>query len=557
MVGFRNIQLDLVQLSKNLHTGLSYSLSRLGILYRVSEKNNSYTIDLEGKRSIIFASILKNSNIFIYDKLLPLFEYFEKNVDHFDGLDVVPVDNEILKIFKVQGKDSQNHDIFRKYGNIRLDNYFQRGQIPSLTMLRKIDALIDEHAPAINFDEIKTFKKILKISENVYFDKVTSIEIIKKETDVYDLTVEDYHNFIGGKQPILLHNTVIQHNLAKWADANIIVYVGCGERGNEMADVLEQFPSLIDPHTNLPVMERTVLIGNTSNMPVSAREASIFSGLTIAEYYRDMGYDVALLADSTTRWAEALREISGRLEEMPAEGGYPAYLSTRLASFYERAGLVTPLGTPNRSGSITLVGAVSPPSGDFSEPVTKTTKRFVKAFWALDAKLAYSRHYPSISWTDSYSLYSEHLEEWWDKLGRGWARGRTEISEILALSDQLHNIVQLVGKENLPVEQQLTLFVADIIKNVYLIQNAFDPVDRYSSPEKSLRLINLILDFYARSKDIVKHSIPLFEVENLPIVTKISRARLSIKNEDIKQFDALNKELEDQTTALIDRYESV
>ncbi|MHA1109719.1 MAG: V-type ATP synthase subunit A [Promethearchaeota archaeon] len=351
--------------------------------------------------------------------------------------------------------------------------------------------------------------------------------------------------------------TVIQHNLAKWADADIIVYVGCGERGNEMADVLEQFPSLIDPHTNLPVMERTVLIGNTSNMPVSAREASIFSGLTMAEYYRDMGYDVALLADSTTRWAEALRELSGRLEEMPAEGGYPAYLSTRLANFYERAGLVTPLGMPKRVGSITIVGAVSPPSGDFSEPVTKTTRRFVKAFWALDAKLAYSRHYPSISWTDSYSLYSENLEGWWNQLGKGWARGRTEISDILARSDELQNIVQLVGKENLPIEQQLTLFVADLIKRVYLIQNAFDPVDRYSSPQKSLKLINLILDFYSRSKDIVNRSIPLFEVENLPIVTKISRARLTIKNEEIGEFDVLNKELEDQTTALIDRYESV
>ncbi|MBN2155422.1 MAG: V-type ATP synthase subunit A [Candidatus Lokiarchaeota archaeon] len=350
--------------------------------------------------------------------------------------------------------------------------------------------------------------------------------------------------------------TVIQHNLAKWADADIIVYVGCGERGNEMADVLEQFPNLIDPHTNLPVMERTVLIANTSNMPVSAREASIFSGLTIAEYYRDMGYDVALLADSTTRWAEALREISGRLEEMPAEGGYPAYLSTRLASFYERAGLVHPLGFPDRVGSITVVGAVSPPSGDFSEPVTKTTRRFVKAFWALDAKLAYSRHYPSISWTDSYSLYSEHLEEWWNKLGKGWGKSRIDISEILARSDELQNIVQLVGKENLPVEQQLILFVAELIKNVYLIQNAFDPIDRYSSPQKSLKLINLILDYYSRSLDVVSREIPLFEVENLGIVTEISRARLSIKNKDVDQFEGLQKKLEREITGLIERYES-
>lgn len=351
--------------------------------------------------------------------------------------------------------------------------------------------------------------------------------------------------------------TVIQHNLAKWADADIIVYVGCGERGNEMADVLEQFPNLIDPHTNRALMERTLLIGNTSNMPVSAREASIFSGLTMAEYYRDMGYDVALLADSTSRWAEALREVSGRLEEMPAEGGYPAYLATRLASFYERAGLVTPLGTPDRIGSITVVGAVSPPSGDFSEPVTKTTRRFVKTFWALDAKLAYSRHYPSISWTDSYSLYSDDLKDWWNKLGKGWAIGRKELSEVLARSDELQNIVQLVGKENLPIRQQLILFIADLIKRVYLIQNAFDLIDRYCSPEKSLKLINLILNYYHQSIEIVDVGIPLFEVENLPIVNKISRARLTIKNEDIKQFDILEENLKKQTTELLERYESV
>jgi V/A-type H+-transporting ATPase subunit A len=350
--------------------------------------------------------------------------------------------------------------------------------------------------------------------------------------------------------------TVIQHNLAKWADADVIVYVGCGERGNEMADVLDEFPNLIDPHTERPLMERTLLIGNTSNMPVSAREASIFSGLTMAEYYRDMGYNVALLADSTSRWAEALRELSGRLEEMPAEGGYPAYLATRLASFYERAGLVSPLGTPDRTGSITLVGAVSPPSGDFSEPVTKTTRRFVKTFWALDAKLAYSRHYPSISWTDSYSLYSDNLKEWWHELGEGWAKGRKEMSEILARSDELQNIVQLVGKENLPINQQLTLYLAELIKSTYLIQNAFDTVDRFTSPEKSLKLLNLILHFYHQSLEIVDRGIPLFEVENLPVVNKISRARLSIKNSEIDKFDELDEELIKEATELIDRYES-
>src|SRR5271157_994950 len=234
--------------------------------------------------------------------------------------------------------------------------------------------------------------------------------------------------------------TVVMHNIAKWSNADIIVYIGCGERGNELADVLEEFPELQDPKTGRPLMERTIFIGNTSNMPVAAREASIFTGLTMGEYYRDMGYNVATIADSTSRWAEALREISGRLEEMPAEGGYPAYLSSRLSSYYERAGAIDTLGTIHRPASLTLLGAVSPPSGDFSEPVTKTTKRFVRAFWSLDAKLAYSRHYPAVSWIDSYSDYDNYVENWWNQtVGEGWAEGRARINEILAVNDNLQN----------------------------------------------------------------------------------------------------------------------
>jgi V/A-type H+-transporting ATPase subunit A len=350
--------------------------------------------------------------------------------------------------------------------------------------------------------------------------------------------------------------TVIQHNLAKWADANIIVYIGCGERGNEMAEVLEDFPKLTDPRQNLPLMARTVLIGNTSNMPVSAREASIFSGLTIAEYFRDMGYHVAVLADSTSRWAEALRELSGRMEEMPAEGGYPSYLASRLSNFYERAGFVVPYGSPNRMGSITLVGAVSPPSGDFSEPVTKTTKRFTRAFWALDAKLAYSRHYPAISWTDSYSLYGNYLDKWWNSIEKGWNQARIKVTEMLAESDKYQNIVQLVGKENLPNEQQLVLFIAELIKQVFLIQSAFDDIDRYCSPVKTLKLIKIILLFYDKSLEMIKINVPLYKIEEMTILTDISRARLSIRNEDVNVLEELRAELLKEFASLYQEYRS-
>ncbi|MHA1820415.1 MAG: V-type ATP synthase subunit A [Promethearchaeota archaeon] len=352
--------------------------------------------------------------------------------------------------------------------------------------------------------------------------------------------------------------TVIQHNLAKWADADIVVYVGCGERGNEMADILEEFPTLEDPKTGLPLMERTVLIGNTSNMPVSAREASIFSGLTIAEYFRDMGYHVALMADSTSRWAEALRELSGRLEEMPAEGGYPAYLATKLSGFYERGGYVNSYGAPDRFGSISLIGAVSPPSGDFSEPVTKTTKRFVRGFWALDARLAYARHYPAISWVDSYSQYGEYLKDWWDEhVEPGWASARIKVGDILTKSDQLQNIVQLVGKENLPLDQQLMLYISDLIKQTYLIQNAFDEVDRYSAPAKSLKLIKLILLLYEKGLDLIKFAVPIYKIQDMEVINDIIRARFEIKNDEIEKLDELKEKLLEEYEEILKEYQNM
>ncbi len=288
--------------------------------------------------------------------------------------------------------------------------------------------------------------------------------------------------------------TVSQQQLAKWADANIIVYVGCGERGNEMTEVLEEFPRLIDPRTNQPLMNRTVLIANTSNMPVAAREASIYTGITIAEYYRDMGYSVALMADSTSRWAEAMREISSRLQEMPGEEGYPSYLSTRLAEFYERAGRVITFN--EKEGSISVIGAVSPPGGDFSEPVTQSTLRVVKTFWALDAKLAQRRHFPSINWLTSYSLYMEGLEDWFSKnVAQDWSSCISRLMNILQEEDRLLEIVQLIGSDALPDKERITLRIARMIREFLLQQNAFHPVDTYCEPKKTYMMMKTILKY--------------------------------------------------------------
>jgi V/A-type H+-transporting ATPase subunit A len=291
--------------------------------------------------------------------------------------------------------------------------------------------------------------------------------------------------------------TVSQHQLAKWCDADIIVYVGCGERGNEMTDVLREFPKLEDPRTGEPLMNRTVLIANTSNMPVAAREASVYTGITLAEYYRDMGYDVALMADSTSRWAEAMREISGRLEEMPGEEGYPAYLASRLAQFYERAGIVQVVGSKEKLGSITVVGAVSPPGGDFSEPVTQNTLRIVKVFWALDADLADRRHFPSINWLRSYSLYVDHVKDWWKtEIGGEWLDMRRTSMQLLQKENELQEIIQLVGPDALPPKEQVVLEGARAIRENFLQQNAFHDIDTYCPAKKQYEMMRIMLHYY-------------------------------------------------------------
>ena len=320
--------------------------------------------------------------------------------------------------------------------------------------------------------------------------------------------------------------TVVQHQFAKWADAQIVVYVGCGERGNEMTDVLNEFPELIDPHTGESLMKRTVLIANTSNMPVAAREASIYTGITIAEYFRDMGYSVAVMADSTSRWAEALREMSGRLEEMPGDEGYPAYLGSRAAEFYERAGKVICKGSDNREGALTIIGAVSPPGGDISEPVSQATLRIVKVFWGLNANLAYRRHFPAISWIDSYSLYQPDVDEWMgENVSERFPVNRAQAMALLQEETSLMEIVRLVGKDTLSEADQLKLEVAKSIREDYLQQNAFQDVDSFTSLEKQDKMLDLVLKFYRESLRALDNKVYLSELLDLPVREKIARAK--------------------------------
>jgi len=337
--------------------------------------------------------------------------------------------------------------------------------------------------------------------------------------------------------------TVVQHQLAKWASADIIVYVGCGERGNEMTDVLNEFPRLQDPKSGEPLMKRTVLVANTSDMPVAAREASIYTGITIAEYFRDMGYSVAIMADSTSRWAEALREMSGRLEEMPGEEGYPAYLGSRLADFYERAGRVVCLGSPQREGSLTAVGAVSPPGGDLSEPVTQATLRVVKVFWGLDSTLAYRRHFPAINWLNSYSLYEDRLDEYYRReVGDEWLALRNRAMRLLQEEAELEEIVRLVGVDTLSDRDQLVLEAARSIREDYLHQDAFHEVDTYTSLTKQYKMLRLVMAFYDVGQRLLKEGVSLARVRDLPIREEIGRAKY-LPEGRLGEIDRLYNEL--------------
>lgn len=346
--------------------------------------------------------------------------------------------------------------------------------------------------------------------------------------------------------------TVIQQQLAKWSDAKIVVYVGCGERGNEMTEVLTEFPHLIDPYTGNPLMQRTVLIANTSNMPVAAREASVYTGMTIAEYFRDQGLDVALMADSTSRWAEAMREISSRLEEMPGEEGYPAYLAARLSEFYERAGLVICLGDEKSQGSVTAIGAVSPPGGDFSEPVTQNTLKITKVFWALDAKLAQRRHFPAINWLDSYSLYKDTLSSWYTSNVAGdWANMRQRAMTILQQEASLQEVVQLVGSDALPEKERLTLEIARMIREGFLQQSAFHPVDSYCSLKKQYQILKIILKFGDMAFQSLEAGANVGDITDLDIKSKLTKAVLIDEKHFEKEIDQMNEQMNTSFKSLV------
>ena len=349
--------------------------------------------------------------------------------------------------------------------------------------------------------------------------------------------------------------TVMQHALAKWSDVDIVVYIGCGERGNEMTDVLREFPELVDPRTGETLMKRTVLIANTSDMPVAAREASIYTGITIAEYFRDMGYAVAVIADSTSRWAEALREMSGRLEEMPGEEGYPAYLASRLAQFYERAGSVSCLGSEeDRRGSLTAVGAVSPPGGDLSEPVSQGTMRIVKVFWALDASLAYKRHFPAINWLTSHSLYLDSLKPWFDEnLGREFLQNREKAMSVLQQEASLNEIVQLVGKDSLSPNDQLTLETARMVREDFLQQNSFVDIDSYSEYDRQARMLAMIRRYEDLCRDASAKGGSLNDLFGVPVREKIGRAKSVVAEEYQAAYDIINQEMEEQIAAIAEK----
>lgn len=344
--------------------------------------------------------------------------------------------------------------------------------------------------------------------------------------------------------------TVVQHQLAKWSDVDLVVYVGCGERGNEMTDVLMEFPELKDPHSGESLMNRTVLIANTSDMPVAAREASIYTGITIAEYFRDMGYSVAIMADSTSRWAEALREMSGRLEEMPGEEGYPAYLTSRLAQFYERAGQVKCLGSDGRTGTLTAIGAVSPAGGDYSDPVVQATLRIVKVFWGLDSGLAYKRHFPSINWMTSYSLYSEAVGNWLNQnIADDWTKSVREVLKLLQVESELEEIVKLVGYDSLSPSDRLILEASRSIREDYLQQNAFDDIDAYTSLSKQYQILKAVLTFYNESVDALEKGVDITKIINLNIRENIARAKYISEDEIETYVDKITEEL----TRLLDK----
>jgi V/A-type H+-transporting ATPase subunit A len=529
--------------SRGLQNDLAYALARFGIASTMAHR----TVDgVEYARLFVrgLANLSRLSDALRSDlpKVALLRAHPGAKGSTYSSTDVVPLSPEALEpLYRGPFRYSS-----LKAAGVEIHNYIgNRERMGASTFLTLVGSPrmsgpgdLELAAPVAS--------RLAQLLETVLCDEV--VEVVEETDgpyDVYDLSLPEYGaNFVGGFGGILLHNTVTQQQLAKWADSDVVVYVGCGERGNEMTEVLATFPNLQDPKSKRPLMERTILIANTSNMPVAAREASVYTGITIAEYYRDMGYDVALMADSTSRWAEAMREISGRLEEMPGEEGYPAYLGRRIAEFYERSGRVVTLSPEGRTGSVTVVGAVSPPGGDFSEPVSQNTLRVTRVFWALDASLASRRHFPSINWLNSYSLYAGDLEPWYrTELSPEWMGLRQKAVETLQKEAELQEIVQLVGVDALPEREKAVLDVSRMLREDYLQQSAYDDVDTYTSIQKQYRMLRAILSFGDKEQEAIAKGATLGQIQKLPVRQKLSRMKWIPEADLTGSFDALESEM--------------
>lgn len=528
--------------SPGLRTDLAYALNRFGVFSSLRRKIVNGTeyqrVFVQGARNMLrLFDAMRSDN----RKIVPISDYARSRTIPYPGTDLVPVSRDVIENLY------RTHFTYAELRNrgIQIDNYTGNNERMGVPMFQNFVAgLRGSAASPTGLEESVT--QLSEMLEWIYCDEVADVSTDNRGPfDVYDVVVPEFgSNFVGGIGGLLLHNTVTQQQLAKWADSDVVVYVGCGERGNEMTEVLATFPNLQDPKSKRPLMERTVLIANTSNMPVAAREASVYTGITIAEYYRDMGYDVALMADSTSRWAEAMREISGRLEEMPGEEGYPAYLGRRVAEFYERAGRVVTLSPEGRNGSVSVVGAVSPPGGDTSEPVSQNTLRVTRVFWALDANLASRRHFPSINWLQSYSLYVGDLEGWYGQnLSKDFVALRQKALETLQKEAELQEIVQLVGVDALPEREKAVLDVARMLREDYLQQSAYDDVDTYTSIQKQYRMLRTLLAFGDQEQDAIAKGVTVAQIQKLPVRTKISRMKWVPEAELTAQFDQLELEM--------------
>ncbi|MDI6903692.1 MAG: V-type ATP synthase subunit A [Methanocellales archaeon] len=541
-VGGGGKELEIATASKDMQLSLSYLLLRFGILHKLSTRvineRTYYRIFIRGKEEV--RRFYEHCKLDL-KKFDAIKNYLKDGRRGYTSIDIAPASPEFLE--KAYDEMGRPHAELERLG-VNTSNYFGgfgRKEVMNANVFKKFASLSND-------PNLKWFAESL---DYIFCDKITDIEEVSGPKEVYDITVPGSHNFVGGFGPMILHNTVSQHQLAKWADSQIIVYVGCGERGNEMTEVLDTFPKLYDPKTGEKLMERSTLIANTSNMPVAAREASIYTGVTLAEYYRDMGYDVALMADSTSRWAEALREISGRLEEMPGEEGYPAYLATRLADFYERAGRCRTLGSEERHGSITIVGAVSPPGGDLSEPVSQSTLRVVSVFWALDTSLADRRHFPAIDWLRSYSLYLEPTHEWFAKnVSADFRSLRDRAMVVLQKESELQEIVQLVGPDALPERERMLLGVARMIREDFLQQNAYHEIDSYCSLEKQYLMLKMIMRFYELAKNALLNGIGIEQIEQMPIKDDMARMKYVPNETFAERYGELEKALDDQFGSL-------